>query len=63
MNPRKEEEKERKGGDVDEVAGAGALPASPEWLSCRCLQFEPLWGVDCLPGPLYQWQDNYALRG
>ena len=32
MNPGKEEQKEREGGDVDEVAGGGALPASP-WVS------------------------------
>ena len=58
MDPGKEEKKEGEGGDEDEVAGGGPLPASPE-----CLQFGPLWGANCLPGPLYQWQDNHALRG
>ena len=32
MNPGKEEEKEREGGDVDEVGGGGAFPASP-WVT------------------------------
>ena len=32
MNPGQEEEKEREGGDEYEVAGRGALPASPECL-------------------------------
>ena len=32
MNPGKEEGKEREGGDDYEVAGRGALPASPECL-------------------------------
>ena len=54
MNLGKEEEKEREGGDEDEVAGGGVLPASPECLLRRCLLFEPLWGAVCLPGPLYQ---------
>ena len=34
MNPGKEEEKQREGGDECEVAGRGALPASPE---CHCV--------------------------
>ena len=54
MNPGKEEEKEREGGDDYEVAGRGALPASPECLLRRCLRMEPPWGADCLHWPLYQ---------
>ena len=41
------EEKEEEGGDEDKV--------NPECLSRRSLQFEPLWGAGCEPGPLYQW--------
>ena len=54
MNPGKEEEKEREDGDDYEVAGRGALPASPECLLRRCLRMEPPWGADCLHWPLYQ---------
>ena len=54
MNPGKEEGKEREGGNDYEVAGRGALPASPKCLLRRCLLFEPLWEADCLHWPLYQ---------
>ena len=54
MNPGKEEEKEREGGDDYEVSGHGALLANPECLLRRCLRMEPPWGTDCLPWPLYQ---------
>ena len=48
MNPGKEEEKEREGGDDYEVAGRGALPASPESLLRRCLRMEPWSGLSAL---------------
>ena len=50
MNPGKE----REGGDGYEVAGRGALPASPECLLRGCLRMEPPWEADCLHWPLYQ---------
>ena len=63
MNPEKEEEKDKEGGDEYEVAGRGALPASPECLLRRCLLMEPLFFLKKLFTslvPLTFWDLSYC---